>query len=48
MVVLKNGRLCRVTAVSFYVITSLRAERNELNIFMNTFIVRYLTSIAVA
>jgi len=34
----KNGRLCRVTAASFYMNTSLRAERNKLNPFMNTFI----------
>jgi len=34
----KNGRLCRATAASFYVNTSLRAERNKLNQFMNTFI----------
>ena len=32
----ENGRLCRATANSFYVNTSLRAERNELNPFMNT------------
>ena len=34
----KNSRLCRATAASFYVNTSLRAERNELNPFMNKFI----------
>jgi len=34
----KIGRLCRATAASFYVNTSLRAERNELNPFMKTFI----------
>ena len=34
----KIGRLCRDTAASFYVNTSLKAERNELNPFMNTFI----------
>ena len=35
---IKIGRLCRATAASFNVNTSLRAERNELNPFMNTFI----------
>jgi len=34
----KNVRLCWATAVSFYANTSLRAERNEFNPFMNTFI----------
>jgi len=49
----KNGRLCRATAASFYVNTLLRAERNEpiyeqiylLTLFMNTFILRCLTSL---
>jgi len=32
----KIGRLCWATAASFYVNTSLRAEINELNPFMNS------------
>jgi len=38
----KHGRLCRATATSFYVNTSLRAEINELNPFINTFIYEHI------
>ena len=46
----KNGRLCRATAASFYVNTSLRAERNELNtfrkkLFINTIYEHIYTSL---